>query len=243
MSVHCDIKSLWFRICNPSKMEINIQTIKGTRPTLALFALLTSVALIIFISDEGNQASKSNYGSKGEEHSLEKRNQKFKPKSAPQKVPLEERFKIHGFNYDDWKVWVEMDGNNIFCRSNSDCTWISSQLKCQNKTKKLVTASWFGIGRSQKLGECSCPKVFNHGFNWKTRKCESSREQWVIILSSVAVCLVLTLFIILFAFNQEILVRLGLKNRRLSTPVNSSIRSNSGSFRYKRQSSHHSHHM
>ena len=127
------------------------------------------------------------------------------------------------YHYSDWKLWVLSDDYQIFCRSDSDCSWIAKKLRCYNITFRETKASWFDIGIRQNLGECACPNSFDLGFSWNAQTCIKTEEQWTIIVMSLVVCLTGTILLLLIAHIQDILVAYGLRKRSLPTPTNSSI--------------------
>ena len=136
---------------------------------------------------------------------------------------LKSNFKIHDFDYRDWKEWVIFDEHQIYCRSGLDCEWISAELECQNITLREVVASWFRRRNIQSLGKCSCPESFDLGFSWNDQTCVNREQQWVIIVMSLLACLGGTILLLLLAHIQDILVSCGLRKRSLPTPTNSSI--------------------
>ena len=91
---------------------------------------------------------------------------------------------IGGYGYDRWEDDYELD-ENIYCQNDDHCTWISEELECDDIRLRRTRGSWFGLGTSQILGECSCPGDFNLGFDWDTRQCNSGLEQGVIIAIAV----------------------------------------------------------
>ena len=127
------------------------------------------------------------------------------------------------YHYSDWKQWVSSDDYQIYCRSDSDCSWIAKKLRCYNITFRETKASWFDIGIRQNLGECACPNSFDLGFSWNAQTCIKTEEQWTIIVMSLVVCLTGTILLLLIAHIQDILVAYGLRKRSLPTPTNSSI--------------------
>ena len=145
-------------------------------------------------------------------------------KSGSADQVLQVKFDINKYEYHDWKSWVSMDGNIVYCQNDHHCDWISKEVKCQNITERNTKANWFSGRTLQSLGECECPDEFDLGFSWIHQSCEQIQEPWVVIMSSIILCLVLTILILFVAFIQDILVAVGLRKRSLSTPNNSSLR-------------------
>jgi len=137
---------------------------------------------------------------------------------------LQVKFNINKYEYHDWKSWVHVDENKVYCQNDHHCDWISKEVKCQKIIERKTKAAWFGGSTLQSLGECECPDEFDLGFSWIHQRCEQIQEPWVVIMSSIFICLILTMLILFVAFIQDILVALGLRKRSLSTPNNSSLR-------------------
>lgn len=146
-------------------------------------------------------------------------------KSGSADPVLKVKFNIKKYDYDDWKSWVTLEENSVYCQSSHHCAWISNDIECLNITLRQTNAAWFGSKAVKNLGECTCPDEFDLGFSWKQQKCVKMQEPWAAILGSIAICLVLTTFILFLAFSQDMLVALGMRQRSLSTPNNSRLRS------------------
>ena len=144
------------------------------------------------------------------------------------KIFIEDMDSASNIDIDEWRKWFEEEGGKTaLCIDDSHCVWINDELQCKNKSERMLNAPWFNRGKSQLLGECSCPESFNLGFNWREQRCVSTQEQWSVVFKSIFICLALTSIIFLLAFLPEILVHFGFKKKRKPTPRNSSIRSNS----------------
>ena len=141
---------------------------------------------------------------------------------------IEDMDRASNIDIGEWRKWFEEEGRKTaLCIDDSHCTWINKELQCKNNTERMLNANWFNRGKSQILGECSCPESFDLGFNWREQRCVSTQEQWSVVFKSITICLALTSIIFLLAFLPEILVYFGIKKKRKPTPRNSSIRSNS----------------